>query len=119
MIRMLPVAISLLGARMDWSTMFFIGWFGPRGLASIIFAIAGRPARRAWTNRRRGRNDWPDGPAQCSFHGLSAQLLAGRYAATHPRRFGARPIPGADAASLISPSRNPSDRLQRNESTPN
>ena len=38
-IRMLPVAISLLGARMDWATVFFIGWFGPRGLASIVFAL--------------------------------------------------------------------------------
>jgi sodium/hydrogen antiporter len=39
MIRMLPVAISLLRARMDWATMFFIGWFGPRGLASVVFAL--------------------------------------------------------------------------------
>ena len=38
-IRILPVVISLLGARMDWSTVFFIGWFGPRGLASIVFAL--------------------------------------------------------------------------------
>jgi NhaP-type Na+/H+ or K+/H+ antiporter len=38
-IRVLPVAISLLGARMDWPTVFFIGWFGPRGLASIVFAL--------------------------------------------------------------------------------
>jgi NhaP-type Na+/H+ or K+/H+ antiporter len=38
-IRMLPVALSLLGARLDWSTVFFIGWFGPRGLASIVFAL--------------------------------------------------------------------------------
>jgi NhaP-type Na+/H+ or K+/H+ antiporter len=38
-IRMLPVAISLLGARLDWTTVLFIGWFGPRGLASIVFAL--------------------------------------------------------------------------------
>jgi sodium/hydrogen antiporter len=39
LIRMLPVAISLLGAGMEWSTVFFVGWFGPRGLASIVFAL--------------------------------------------------------------------------------
>lgn len=38
-IRILPVVVSLLGARMDWPTVFFIGWFGPRGLASIVFAL--------------------------------------------------------------------------------
>ena len=45
-IRMLPVAISLLGARMDWRTVAFIGWFGLRGLASIVFAHSSR--RPAW-----------------------------------------------------------------------
>jgi hypothetical protein len=37
-IRILPV-VSHCWARMDWSTVFFIGWFGPRGLASIVFAL--------------------------------------------------------------------------------
>jgi sodium/hydrogen antiporter len=38
-IRMLPVAIGLLGAGFDRYTVAFIGWFGPRGLASVIFAL--------------------------------------------------------------------------------
>jgi NhaP-type Na+/H+ or K+/H+ antiporter len=38
-IRMLPVALSLLGARVAIGEALFIGWFGPRGLASIVFAI--------------------------------------------------------------------------------
>jgi NhaP-type Na+/H+ or K+/H+ antiporter len=38
-IRMLPVAISLLGAGFDRETVAFVGWFGPRGLASVIFAL--------------------------------------------------------------------------------
>jgi sodium/hydrogen antiporter len=37
-IRMLPVAVSLLGARLARPTVVYIGWFGPRGLASIVFA---------------------------------------------------------------------------------
>ncbi len=38
-VRMLPVALALLGARLDRDTVLFIGWFGPRGLASIVFAL--------------------------------------------------------------------------------
>jgi NhaP-type Na+/H+ or K+/H+ antiporter len=38
-VRMLAVAISLLGKKMHWSTLLFIGWFGPRGLASVVFLI--------------------------------------------------------------------------------
>jgi NhaP-type Na+/H+ or K+/H+ antiporter len=38
-IRMVPVAISLIGARMDWSTVGFIGWFGPRGIASVLYLL--------------------------------------------------------------------------------
>lgn len=38
-IRMVPVALSLVGARFDRVTLLFIGWFGPRGLASIVFAL--------------------------------------------------------------------------------
>jgi NhaP-type Na+/H+ and K+/H+ antiporters len=38
-IRMLPVAIAAVGAGMDLRTIVFIGWFGPRGLASLLFAL--------------------------------------------------------------------------------
>ncbi len=35
-VRMVAVAISLLGAGLRPASVFFIGWFGPRGLASIV-----------------------------------------------------------------------------------
>ena len=38
-VRMLPVAISLIGAGLDRGTVLFVGWFGPRGLASVVFAL--------------------------------------------------------------------------------
>ncbi len=38
-IRMLPVAISLTGTKLDLDSILFIGWFGPRGLASIVLAL--------------------------------------------------------------------------------
>jgi len=37
-IRMLPVAVSMLGTGARMPTVAFLGWFGPRGLASIVFA---------------------------------------------------------------------------------
>ncbi|MEO1063511.1 MAG: cation:proton antiporter [Actinomycetota bacterium] len=37
--RMLPVAISLIGSGVRAPTVAFIGWFGPRGLASILFGL--------------------------------------------------------------------------------
>jgi len=38
-IRMLPVAIALIGTRLNRATVFFMGWFGPRGLASIVLGL--------------------------------------------------------------------------------
>ncbi len=38
-IRMVPVAISLMGAKLDWKTIGFIGWFGPRGVASVLYLL--------------------------------------------------------------------------------
>lgn len=37
--RMLPVALALLGTGLNRSTVLFIGWFGPRGLASIVLGL--------------------------------------------------------------------------------
>jgi NhaP-type Na+/H+ or K+/H+ antiporter len=38
-VRMLPVAVSLIGTRLSLPTVLFMGWFGPRGLASIVLAL--------------------------------------------------------------------------------
>ena len=38
-VRMAPVALSLLGTGMRRETVGFLGWFGPRGLASIVFTL--------------------------------------------------------------------------------
>jgi NhaP-type Na+/H+ or K+/H+ antiporter len=35
---MVPVAIALIGTGMRFRSISFIGWFGPRGLASLVFA---------------------------------------------------------------------------------
>ena len=38
-VRMIPVAIAMIGTGARRPTVAFLGWFGPRGLASIVFAV--------------------------------------------------------------------------------
>ncbi len=38
-VRMAPVALSLVGSGSDRRTVLFVGWFGPRGLASLVFGL--------------------------------------------------------------------------------
>ena len=37
--RMVPVWLALLGMHLRLPTVLFIGWFGPRGLATVVFAL--------------------------------------------------------------------------------
>jgi NhaP-type Na+/H+ or K+/H+ antiporter len=39
LVRMVPVAIAFAGRGVSRPTVAFIGWFGPRGLASLVFAL--------------------------------------------------------------------------------
>ncbi len=39
LVRMLPVAVSLAGTRLSSASVVFMGWFGPRGLASIVLGL--------------------------------------------------------------------------------
>ena len=39
LVRMLPVALSMLGMKLGLATTAFLGWFGPRGLASLLFGL--------------------------------------------------------------------------------
>jgi NhaP-type Na+/H+ or K+/H+ antiporter len=38
-VRMVPVAIAMIGSAARPPTVLFLGWFGPRGLASIVFGV--------------------------------------------------------------------------------
>lgn len=38
-VRPLAAAAALLGARLSWGSVAFLGWAGPRGLASIVYAV--------------------------------------------------------------------------------
>ncbi|MFD6552317.1 cation:proton antiporter [Streptomyces sp. NPDC058398] len=38
-VRMLPVALAIAGTGMRLPTVAYVGWFGPRGLASVVFGL--------------------------------------------------------------------------------
>ncbi|MGA2373480.1 MAG: cation:proton antiporter [Candidatus Korobacteraceae bacterium] len=38
-VRMVPVAVALIGTRLSPASVLFMGWFGPRGLASIVLGL--------------------------------------------------------------------------------
>jgi NhaP-type Na+/H+ or K+/H+ antiporter len=39
LVRMLPVAVSMIGTGLRRDTVLLMGWFGPRGLASVVFGL--------------------------------------------------------------------------------
>ena len=80
-IRMVPVAISLLGSRLALPTVAFVGWFGPRGLASIVFGIVAVDALTqsgAATDLLARTIAWTV-LLSVVAHGLTATPLAARY----------------------------------------
>ena len=77
--RMLPVAISLWGTHALGPTVAFLGWFGPRGLASIVFAVMVEDAHLAHAPTIVAAIYLTVG-LSVLVHGLSAAPLVSRYA---------------------------------------
>ena len=80
--RMAPVAMALAGSGLSRPTVGFLGWFGPRGLASVVFALIAfdeLPAGRTRTTMLAAI--LATVLLSVVAHGLSARPLAGRYAA--------------------------------------
>ncbi|HEY2771642.1 MAG TPA: cation:proton antiporter [Solirubrobacteraceae bacterium] len=88
LVRMLPVAIAMVGSAARWPTVGFLGWFGPRGLASIVFAvITVQQAHLAGVDTIL-RTTYLTVGLSVFAHGITAAPLARRYARwyeTHPR----------------------------------
>ena len=78
-VRMLPVAISLWGTHPRAPTVAFIGWFGPRGLASIVFAVIVEDTHQAHAGALLTACYLTVG-LSVLLHGLSAAPLVSRYA---------------------------------------
>jgi NhaP-type Na+/H+ or K+/H+ antiporter len=117
-VRGLAVAVALAGQRLQRTTVMFMGWFGPRGLASVVFtllllieveAVGGAVPHdlelaAAWTIL-----------LSVVAHGLSAKALGRRYGAAIerlgpglPETEGPEPpsrrrVPGQDLDDLPTP----------------
>jgi NhaP-type Na+/H+ or K+/H+ antiporter len=80
---MVPVAIAMVGSGARPPTVVFLGWFGPRGLASIVFGVVvieagGLPHTSALVTAMTVTV-----ALSVLVHGLSAAPAARRYAAWH------------------------------------
>ena len=80
-VRMVPVALALIGDHFDRVTVGFLGWFGPRGLATIVFALLALE-----TLEHEGVSTDPLLPVAATtvalsvvLHGFSARPLAAWY----------------------------------------
>ena len=80
-IRMLPVAVSLLGSGARPPTIGFLGWFGPRGLASIVFAVMLEEGSELPHEETILLTVYATVGLSVLLHGVTAAPLAGRYAA--------------------------------------
>jgi sodium/hydrogen antiporter len=88
-VRMLPVAISLWGAHARAPTVAFLGWFGPRGLASVVFAVIVEDTHQAHAGAILTACYLTVG-LSVLVHGLSAAPLVSRYAAWYRAAAGER-----------------------------
>jgi NhaP-type Na+/H+ or K+/H+ antiporter len=77
-VRMLPVYISLLGKHLQLDTLLFIGWFGPRGLASIVFVVMVAAEHLAGNDTILTTVAWTI-VLSVFAHGVTANMLAKRY----------------------------------------
>jgi NhaP-type Na+/H+ or K+/H+ antiporter len=78
-VRMLPVYLALAGLGMRSDAKLFIGWFGPRGLASIVFAVIVLQANLPGSETLTVTVAWTI-ILSILAHGLSAGPLAAAFA---------------------------------------
>ena len=87
-VRLLPVAIAMIGTGARRPTLAFLGWFGPRGLASIVFAVLVLEEGGLPHDHLMLITIYVAISLSVLAHGLTAAPLANRYAdwfESHPR----------------------------------
>jgi NhaP-type Na+/H+ or K+/H+ antiporter len=105
--RMLPVAIAMIGSRARPPTLGFLGWFGPRGLASIVFAVIVIEESDLPNEHLIVLAIYLTVGLSVFAHGLTAAPLADRYARwfeQHPR---AKRPPMESAPAEVTRARSP------------
>ena len=88
LVRLVPVAIAMLRSRARAPTIGFVGWFGPRGLASIVFAVIVIEESQLPGEQLIVNAIYLTVGLSVFAHGISAAPLADRYSRwfqRHPR----------------------------------
>jgi sodium/hydrogen antiporter len=97
LVRMLPVAVAMWGSHARVPTLGFLGWFGPRGLASIVFAVIVVEESALPHEHLIVLAIYVTVGLSVLAHGLSAAPLADRYARWYERH-SAEQRPAMEAA---------------------
>jgi NhaP-type Na+/H+ or K+/H+ antiporter len=118
-VRMVPVAVATLGTGLDRATVAFVGWFGPRGLASVVFALIAVDSLAPAEGARVLAAVTVTVAMSVVAHGVSASPLAaryGRFAATlgslDPEHTSAPSIPTRSLGARRSPPGPPAGQGQ-------
>ena len=89
-VRMVPVAVALAGTRLGWATVSLVAWFGPRGLASVVFALLALEELGSPTAGHAVAVITITVLLSVVLHGVTAEPLAARYARLLARRTAGR-----------------------------
>jgi sodium/hydrogen antiporter len=107
-IRMAPVAVALAGARLGGAAVALVGWFGPRGLASVVFALLAL--------EELGQHVAGPAVSVIAFTVLVSVVVHGATADPLARRYGPRIALAAGGADGAGIPRLPERRLIRRAS---
>ena len=108
--RMAPVAIAMLRSRARVQTVGFLGWFGPRGLASIVFAAIVIEESRLPHEQLIVQAIYLTVGLSVLAHGLTAAPLAGRYGRWYARHPETERPPMESAPTALTRPRGPVHR---------
>jgi sodium/hydrogen antiporter len=81
LIRMVPVGLALIGTHLRLTTLSFMGWFGPRGLASVVFTLIALEELERGGGMLVATVTWTI-LLSVVLHGITAPPLATRYGAS-------------------------------------
>ena len=114
-VRMLPVVIAMSRSHAGRPTLGFLGWFGPRGLASIVFAVIVVEESQLPHEHLIVLAIYITVGLSVLAHGLTAAPLAARYARWYERHPSRQTLPMESAPAEVTRPRGPFRRAAPRE----
>jgi NhaP-type Na+/H+ or K+/H+ antiporter len=106
-VRVLPVVIAMWGSRARAPTLGFLGWFGPRGLASIVFAVIVVEESQLPHEHLVVLAIYLTVGLSVLLHGVTAAPLADRYARWYEQHAPEEAPPMESAPAVVTRPRGP------------